>query len=438
MGENYAGKFIPDIADKILSENEKIEKGESSFTHKVNFKKIVIGNGLFDPKYQRSSAKDLAKGINLISEFEDETQYDFLSQKCEFSLANYKPESYKACNRILHYLLDISGDVYKYDVRKSDSYEYLFKYIEEYLNRNDTALSLHVNDTTIKSEGKYFSYYNETVKERMKEDINFYSSIPKLEKILNQYNIPVYIFAGQFDLVDGPQGMEKILNSMKISFKDEFIKTPRSLWKIPVLNKNVIAGYVKQVKHLTFVTIRNTGHYSQLGRPGSLFVLFQHVLSEDSKIDCPDKKCSMAPIKCSFMKDCHGNGVCNDSSGGKCKCNAGFYGPDCSFQVELLVTGSYKILPRYLKMLHFDDFDHDILLEIDSNDKNLVISLIDRNDHEYIFDFKKHQVVYRMINKKLILYLEKEKFSNSIIVISNQEFLHEIEIKTYIDYYSNY
>lgn len=437
MGENYAGKYIPDITDKILSENDKIEKGESSFTHKINFKKILIGNGLFDSKYQRSAAKDLAKGINLLSEYEDESQYDYLSQKCEFSLANNKADAFKSCDDVLDYLLSISGDVYRYDVRKPGNEEGIFSYMEKYLNRDDTAKSLNVDTTSIKPPGKYFSFYNETVKEHMKEDTHFYSSIPKLEKILNNYNIPVYVFAGQFDLVDGPQGIERALHSMNFSFKEEFLNSPRLLWKIPVENKNVIAGYIKQAKNLTFITMRNAGHYAQLGRPGSLYDLVQHVLSQETSWVCPDGKCSLAPTKCSYMNNCNGNGECSDSTAGKCKCKSGFYGPDCSLEVENLETGNYKILPRYLKLLHFDNFENDILLEVDSNDKNLVISLIDRNDHEYVYDIKKHQVAYRMMNQKLILYLEKDKFANSIIVVSNLEFLHEIEIKTFIDHYSN-
>ena len=78
------------------------------------------------------------------------------------------------------------------------------------------------------------------------------------------------------------------------------------------------------------------------------------------------------------------------------------------------------------------------LIEIDSDDSNLVISLIDKNEHEYIYDYKKHQVDYRMTNKKLILYLEKDKFFNSIITIQNLSIEKTILLNTYIDFYSKF
>lgn len=439
-GENYAGKYIPEITERIVEENKKIEKNESSFSHKINLKKILIGNGLFDTKYQRSARKDLAKGINLMSEFDDESQYDFLSQKCEFSLSNNFKESAKNCDDILNYLLTIAGDVNKYDVRKSaDSEAHLISALERYLNLEATAAALHVANSTIKAPGSYFSFANETVKEQMQEDINFYSSLPKLEKILNEYDIPVILFAGQFDLVEGPQGLERAVHSLNFSFKSEFLNKPRSLWKIPIdQTRSVIAGYIKQAKNLALITMRNAGHFAPLGRPGSMFDLMQHVLSDEKEWKCSDDKCSLARAKCDFMNKCNSNGECGEATGGKCVCNEKFYGPDCSLHVEKLVNGAYKVLPRNIKLLHFDDFENDVLLEVDSDDKNIVISLIDKAEHEFVYDVRKHQVAYQMQNKKLILYLEKDKFANSIIVVQNQEFKHEIEIKTYIDHYSKF
>jgi len=437
-GENYAGKYIPEITERIVEENIRIEKGESSFSHKINLKKILIGNGLFDTKYQRSARKDLAKGINLLSEFDDESQYDFLSQKCEYSLSNNLKESAKVCDNILDYLLKIAGDVNKYDVRKSaDSEAQLIKALDFYLNTEEAVASLHVSNSTIKSRTNYFSFQNDTVKDVMQEDINLYSSLPKLEKIIDKYSVPVVLFAGQFDLVEGPQGMERAIHSLNFSFKQEFKNKPRSLWKIAIdQNKSVIAGYIKQARNLTLITMRNAGHFAPLGRPGSMFDLMEHFLSNEDHWNCPDNKCSLAEAKCEFMSKCNGNGECGEATGGKCICSEKFYGPDCSLHVEPLVNGEYKILPRYVKLLHIEDFENDILLEVDSNDKNIMISLIDKDEHEYVYDIKKHQIAYQMMNKKLILYLEKDKFANSIIVIQNLEFKHEIEIKTYIDNYS--
>jgi carboxypeptidase C (cathepsin A) len=445
LGENYAGKFIPDIVDKILIENQKIKNKESSFKHIIDIKKIAIGNGLYDTKYQRSSRKDLAKGINLLSEYDDESQYDFLTQQCEYELANKSPNANSQCNKIMDYLEKISGDVNKYDVRlSSNSEKALYDNIFHYMNLEETIKNMHVKEKLIKINGKDFpfEYENEKIKDIMKDDINFYSSLPLLEKIIDVYKIPIVLFAGQFDLVEGPQGMERAIQSINFSFKEKFNNTPRNLWKIPIdSERNVVAGYIKKYENLSIITMRNAGHMAQLGRPGTVYDLLDHLFKSESQNHnihwiCPDDKCSLTSVKCSFMNNCNGNGKCDDSTGGKCKCTKDFYGPDCSLTVEPLITSYYLLPPRKIRLLHMDDFQKDILLEIDSNDSNIVISLLDKEEHEFIFDYKKHQVDYRMTNKKLILYLEKDKFYNSIITIQNLSFEKEIALYTYIDFYS--
>ena len=440
FGENYSGKYIPEITEKIQAENIKIENGESLFLKKINLKKIAIGNGLFDTKYQRTSRKDLAKGLNLLSEYDDESQYDYLSQKCEFSLSNSVSDSYKSCDDILDFLMTISGDVYKYDVRKSsDVDDDLFYDMEKYLNLDSTAQSLFVYNTTIKERNKYFSYTNSSVMEVLKDDVYSSTSLPTLEKILNNYNIPVFLYAGQFDLVEGPKGIERAINSLNFTYKNEYMNSQRNLWKIKVGNNEyVIAGYIKQSKYLTFITIRNAGHYPFFTRPGSMLDFVRHVLSNETQWVCPDNKCSLVQGKCSFMNKCYGNGHCDESTAGKCKCKENFYGPECSLEVEALNNGNLKMLPKNVKLLHMDDYKSDILLEVDSDDKNLVVSLLDKKDHENLYDIGKHQIAYRMMNKKLILYLEKDKFENFLIVITNIEFKHEININVLIDHYSKY
>ena len=49
----------------------------------------------------------LAKRINLLSEYDDESQYDFLSHQCEYELSNKSPKANKQCNKITDYLVQI-------------------------------------------------------------------------------------------------------------------------------------------------------------------------------------------------------------------------------------------------------------------------------------------------------------------------------------------
>lgn len=54
----------------------------------------------------------------------------------------------------------------------------------------------------------------------------------------------------------------------------------------------------------------------------------------DSNGSCGSVKSDM----CSYMKDCNGNGSCNQY--GKCECSADFFGADCSTNVIDLISAA--------------------------------------------------------------------------------------------------
>ena len=53
----------------------------------------------------------------------------------------------------------------------------------------------------------------------------------------------------------------------------------------------------------------------------------------ESSGNCP----SVADDMCTYMNDCNGNGSCDID--GKCTCDSGSYGPDCSATVHNIWTG---------------------------------------------------------------------------------------------------
>lgn len=437
IGESYAGKFIPSMANLILEENNKISKG-SSHNQVINLKKIAIGNGLFDSRYQRAARKDLAKGVNILSEFDDEPQYDTLVKNCEFSLSQNNTDSLGKCDEILDFVMDLAGDVFRFDIRKSSGYDNsLDSSLNDYLNKEEVVKSLHVSDTTIKSS-PYWSLKNDTVKSAMKDDINLISSIPMLEKILNDFDIPIVLYAGQFDLVSGPQGIERALNSMAWKEISGWKSAPRELWKIKATgDEYVVAGYVKQWKNLISITMRNAGHFAPRDRPETSLNILDHLFSDEKSWKCPDDECSLYEKKCKAMSHCSGNGVCGQETGGKCVCKNEFYGPDCSIRSDLLLSNKIiNMSPRDTKIFNLTHYDSDVLLEIDSDDQNVLVSLVHKDDHLYIFNQREHMITYRLINHKLLLFVEKAKFADYLVVITNLEFLHEIELKLFVNSYS--
>jgi vitellogenic carboxypeptidase-like protein len=437
MGENYAGKYIPNIAK---------EYKQQAISHqlKMKLKKIAIGNGLFDAKYQRSARKDLIKGLNILSEFEDESQYDYLMRNCEVALSKKDESKLKHANQqcleTMEFISNIAGDVYKYDVRKSANFEKeVFKGLHEYLNKEDVVSEIHVKEKTIKPTGKYWSGGNETVADRLAFDYNMENSLAELENLLSD-GVGVVIYAGQFDLIDGPQGIERALREMSWSKSEEFKKAPRELWKEKAGNDTITLGYIKQYKNLQFITMRNAGHFTSKDRMQSSLKLLQHIFSGEDKISCPDDTCKLWEKKCSAMNHCNNNGKCDETTGGKCECNSDFYGPDCSIKPEKLNSGDKIIIsPRDTKLFSLAHLNSsDVLLEIESDDYHAVVSLLNKDDHENVFNFKKHEITYRMENFHIVLYLKKDQLDQYLVSINSLEFSNEIKISVSVNLYSKF
>ena len=71
VGESYAGKYIPNIATRILEGgNYRDSTGLSNVCNNLHLAGIAIGDGLVDPSIQRSSYPDEAYGVSLIGSFQ--------------------------------------------------------------------------------------------------------------------------------------------------------------------------------------------------------------------------------------------------------------------------------------------------------------------------------------------------------------------------------
>jgi carboxypeptidase C (cathepsin A) len=448
IGENYSGKYIPSIAKKIIEHNQ-----DHQAPNKINLKKIAIGNGLFDAKFQRSARKDLAKGVHILSEFDDEAQYDLLVKDCEFSLSSKHSEkmqeSLKKCSKILNYVQELSGDVNEYDIRKTQtSYEKDINYLQHYLNRRDVLIGLNLiknttNNATNTSEPEILNIWNFTnndVVSAMEADVNLNSSIINIEYILDKSDVPIFIYAGQFDLVDGPQGIERALHTLNHRNAENFRLASRELWQVEDDKGIHTVGYIKKFKNLIFLTMRNAGHYTPKDSIYSSMNLLEHIF-DISKQYCGGSTnsttCQMWPKKCASMKHCNGNGICNEQTAGKCICNIDFYGPACTHKPEELDSGTtLRISPRESKIFTLKHHEVDVFLEIDSTDKKLLMSLVDKNDHESILNSEKHEYTNLLENFQSSTYIKKNKLDGYLLVLTNLEFGNEIEVEIHINNYS--
>ncbi len=279
---------------------------------------------------------------------------------------------------------------------------------------------------------------SKAVQESLKEDIVLHSSVPQLDKLLNNTNVGVVLYAGQFDLMDGPQGIERTLHSLTYKDSENFKVAPRNFWKISDGKNVVTAGYIKQFKTLTFMTMRNAGHFAPRDKIYTSLNLLHHLFSEEPVWECDDKNCDIYEKKCLAMYNCVGNGKCGKATGGKCVCNEGYYGPNCGSVAEKLNNGLLRVSPRDTKIYSLVHWEEDILLEIDTDDSNVQVSLLNKKDHSSIYNYKNHLTTYRLHNKKMVTFIEKTMFKDYLLVISNVELEHEIKVNVFINYYSKF
>ena len=211
VGDSFSGKYIPALTKYILEKNELIRKQEF-LGNVLNIRKIGLGNTLLDTSYQLPARKHLALGIGLMSEFDDENQFDFLVQKCDSAAIKKNEKSLVHCKRVLEYLQDLGGDIFEFDVRRTmDKDDKLIKILSDYLNQESVLEALNIKGQSTKMP--YWTLKNSTVVDSLKNHYTSYSSVDSLAYLLNM-TFPIFLYAGQFDLSLGPNGLISILNTV--------------------------------------------------------------------------------------------------------------------------------------------------------------------------------------------------------------------------------
>jgi len=107
--------------------------------------------------------------------------------------------------------------------------------------------AIHVGDLT-------YDIVNKNVQTALDHD--FMTSVkPDIEKLL-QANYKVSIISGQMDLSVPHIGVEKMIQSLEWSGKDEYAGIERKIWKF----NDDIAGYAKILNNLSYFMVRIGGH----------------------------------------------------------------------------------------------------------------------------------------------------------------------------------
>lgn len=277
-GESYAGHYIPQLADAILTYNLH----SSGF--KFNVKGVAIGNPLLELGRDTSATYEFYWSHGMIS---DETRGTIITH-CDFSnLHNLS----KVCSDAIKEAETINGYVNSYDVLLDVCYPSIVQQ-ELRLKQMATKMSMGVDVCMTYERKFYFNlpevqqalHANQThlpYQWSMCSGLLNYSDadssinmLPILKRII-QNKTPVWIFSGDQDAVVPLLGSRSLV--LELAHRLNFSTTlPYRPW----FHKDQVGGWVTEYgKLLTFATVRGAAHmvpYAQPSRALHMFSSFVH------------------------------------------------------------------------------------------------------------------------------------------------------------------
>ncbi|KAG7640747.1 Peptidase S10 serine carboxypeptidase [Arabidopsis suecica] len=264
-GESYAGHYIPQLADVILSYNSR----SSGF--KFNVKGIAIGNPLLKLDRDFAAAYEYFWSHGMIS---DEVRLTIMNQ-CDF--ANPKNMS-NACI----YAIVESSVLTEY----INSYHILLDVCYPSIVQQELRLkkmnALHANRTRLPYEWTMCS-------NRLNySGIDGYiDMLPSLKRII-QNQTPVWIFSGDQDSVIPLQSSRTLVRELAedLNFKTTI---PYGAW----FHKEQVGGWVTEYGNLlTFATVRGAAHMVPYAEPSRALHMFSSFVNGRRLPNKPDLKSS--------------------------------------------------------------------------------------------------------------------------------------------------
>jgi len=332
-GESYGGKYEPGIASAIIDHNKNASDDE-----KIPLKGVLIGNGFTDPIVQRLSIRHLSLALGSI-QFDSIPELDIIEKRCQEANGRKDIQAPNICGNVSGFISKMDGGMDMYDSRwpaSNDTVSDILTY--DYLNDAEVVTQLHCekSDKVIK-----YSLSNETVGDNYIGD-GMLRYIDQHQKILDN-NITLVIFVGQFDRKDGPYGVQEWMKKLKWDGMKDFYASSRNLYYYVSDDNNEVrlGGNFKSYKNLNVLMIYAAGHMV----PSTQLATSRSMLSDiitNGTLLCHERdgKCSLDETTCNLMNNCTGHGQCIT---GKCKCDAGFYGGDCSITTTSLAAGTISL-----------------------------------------------------------------------------------------------
>ncbi|XP_062229925.1 serine carboxypeptidase-like 34 [Phragmites australis] len=285
-GESYAGHYVPQLAEKILEENDKLKPAHKR--DRINLKGIMIGNAAIDASSDDRGLAEYAWNHAVVS---DEV-YGAIKKECTF--ADDGEES-QECNLAWNDFFAAMRDIDLYSlytpactdaVDNSTARRRFFKlagtplakvhrglpyntydpcadhHVIDYLNRADVQEALHANVTGIPYKWAPCS-----------DALNNWadapaSTLPAIKKLVDA-GLRVWVFSGDTD--------DRVpVTSTRYALQKLNLPTVKS-WR-EWFTSDQVGGYTVVYDGLTFVTVRGAGHMVPMITPVQASQLFAHFL----------------------------------------------------------------------------------------------------------------------------------------------------------------
>ncbi|KAM7302290.1 hypothetical protein ISCGN_017807 [Ixodes scapularis] len=255
-GESFGGKYVAAVAYALHTAVEPRVQ--------INLKGIAIGDGLVDLESMLDYA-DYFYQIGLA----DHGQAAIFRQWCDKAKYYIKINRYTEAVNIFDstILCGVNTTCYFKQVTGFDNhFNYLYAklpqelyYFVEFVQTPVVRNAIHVGNLS-------FNEGSPVVAAHLFEDIAK-SVKPWLTTLMKAYKVLIY--NGQLDIIVPYPLTVNMISSILWPGAKAISNAPRKIWMFP--NGQDVAGYVRQVKNLTEVFVRNAGHFVPHDQPEAAF-----------------------------------------------------------------------------------------------------------------------------------------------------------------------
>lgn len=258
-GESYAGKYLPQLAMRLLKHKE------------IKLQGLMLGDPWINPRLQQKANIDYAYYHGLIDK-QARIKLKSLYKQCINEIDKHSPTTPKAnqiCEQMQSYIKKKSGGLNLaniYTGREPDDTTMV-----NYLNNKLVRKALHVP-----SQVPAFKTFSDSAAKKL--EVGEQDSVAYLYPQLLSSGIRILIYNGLEDGKDSNfLSTELLISALDWPNKNDFAHAITCVWK----NNNQVNGYAKTAHGLTQVKIRGAGHLAPIDQPERVLHILQNFIKNE-------------------------------------------------------------------------------------------------------------------------------------------------------------